>query len=255
MDNGVDIENLRGRLITRGLDPDCKIGSVDAGAPATVADLYAMLEMVAATEKAGQSPTYALARLALQSGLPDEVADTLFLAYNQQSAEEAGHGDKIFAGAYFAMGGVAPNPSSSAVATGPSAFLDPTSDRKGNKKLLGVTAAALGGIEMVALSDVFPVLLSLCEQWAHPIGRDLIRQIEDTVRPEESRHVLTWRYVFHTLIAPKTQAVIDAYFDATNAGRVQLGAAALDRAALNRMVGQSAPTFRQLLGRERAFSL
>jgi hypothetical protein len=249
---GTETETLRGRLIDRGLDPDVVIGSGAVNEPATVVDLYVALEAVAATEKSGQDPTYAMARLALEAGLPSDVADTLFLAYNQQSAEEAGHGDKIFAGAFFAMGGVAPDPRASAVAAGPSEFLEPSADRKANKKALGSIAGALGGIEMVALSEVFPSLLSVCQRWEHPIGRDLISQIEETVRPEESRHVLTWRYVFHTLIAPKGPAVIEAYFGATNSGRIHLGSTPLDRAALTRMAGESVPTFRQLLGRERS---
>jgi hypothetical protein len=247
-------EPSRGRLIDRGLDPDLEIGAGQGEARATVLDLYVALEGVAATEKAGQAPTHAMARLALAAALPVEVAETLFLAYNQQSAEEAGHGDKIFAGAYFAMGGVVPDPSASAVATGPSEFLRPTADRKSNKKVLGSVAAGLGGIEMVALSEVFPSLLALCERWGHPIARELALQIEETVRPEEARHVLTWRYVFHQLIAPKGETVIDAYFGATNSGRISLGYSALPRAALARMAGSSAPTFKQLLGRERSFA-
>jgi hypothetical protein len=102
---------------------------------------------------------------------------------------------------------------------------------------------------------VFPTLLTRCARWGHPIGQELVRQIEETVRPEESRHVLTWRYVFHTLIAPKGEAVIHAYFGATNTGRITLGSSPFDRQAFTRMVGGGAPTFRQLLGRERGFSL
>jgi hypothetical protein len=243
-------EDARGRLADRGIDAGLIIGPDDQP-PTTLGDLYSILAMVAATEKAGQGPTHALARLALHAGLPSEVSDTLFLAYNQQSAEEAGHGDKVFGNAYFAMGGVAPDPRDSAVGTGPGEFLQPGDDRKNNKKLLGGVAASLGGIETVALSDVFPQLLSLCARWDHPIAHDLGRQIVETVRPEESRHVLIWRYVFHVLIAPKGPLVVDAFFNATNAGRSQLSFDPLDRASFTRMLGTQAPTPRQLLGKDR----
>jgi hypothetical protein len=252
-ENALDGQSSWARLSDRGIDPDLEIGQ-PGQPPVTVLDLYVALQGVAATEKAGQAPTHALARLALSAGLPAEVGETLFLAYNQQSAEEAGHGDKIFGGAYFAMGGAAPDPGASAVATGPSSFLEPTDDRKSNKKVLGSVAAALGGIEMVALSDVFPNLLAMCERWNHPIARELAQQIEQTVRPEEARHVLTWRYVFHRLIAPKGEPVIDAFFGATNSGRISLGYPALPRTTLERMTGNAAPTFKQLLGRECSFA-
>src|SRR5882672_8185665 len=77
------LEQARGRLSDRGIDPDLVLGQGDFG-PISVAGFYSMLGMVAATEKAGQNPTFAMARLALHAGLPSEVADTLFLAYNQQ---------------------------------------------------------------------------------------------------------------------------------------------------------------------------
>jgi hypothetical protein len=239
------------RLADRGIDPALVIGSGAYGR-ITTAGLYAMLGVIAATEKAGQGPTYALARLALASGLPTEVADTLFLAYNQQSAEEAGHGDKVFGNAYYLMGGVAPGKDQSVVGSGSSEFLAPGSDKKQNKKRLGGLAGALGGIETVALNDVFPLLVSLCEGWDHPIARDLLVQIRDTVRPEESRHVLIWRYVFHQLIAPKGPAVIDMYFEAGNLGRRQVAGQELDKKTFERMLGTAAPSARQLLGKERA---
>ena len=210
-----------------------------------------MLGMVAATEKAGQAPTHAMAHLALQTDLPSEVADTLYLAYMQQSAEEAGHGDKVFGNAYFAMGGAAPESDDSAVGNPALSFLAPGDDPKQNKKRLGSMAGLLGGIETVALNDVFPLIVGYCEAWDHPIGHDLLSQIKDTVRPEESRHVLNWRYVFHTLIAPKGERVINAYLEATNGGRQMLGSPILDFESFTRMQGSSAPTARQLLGKDR----
>jgi hypothetical protein len=240
-----------GRLADRGIDPELVIGSGSFGR-ITTAGLYSMLGVIAATEKAGQSPTYALARLALESGLPSEIADTLFLAYNQQSAEEAGHGDKVFGNAYYLMGGVAPNSDQSVVGDGSSELLAPGPDKKQNKKRLGGLAGVLGGIETVALNDVFPLLVSLCEGWDHPIARDLLSQIRDTVRPEEARHVLIWRYVFHQLIAPKGPAVIDMYFEAGNMGRRQVAGQELERKTFERMLGTTAPSTRQLLGKDRA---
>jgi hypothetical protein len=252
------MEQTRGRLADRGIDPSFELGKDDLGVTTTTTGLYVMLGAVAATEKAGQNPTYAVARLALQSGLPSEVADTLFLAYNQQSAEEAGHGDKVFGNAYFAMGGTAPDMSlavlggGAAQNGGPSGFLAPGDDPKLNKKRLGGFAGVLGGIETVALQRAFPTLVRLCEAWDHPVARDLLAQIRDVVRPEESRHVLLFRYVFHQLIAGKGDAVIEMYRSATNTGRTQLGADALDTDAFLRLMGSSSPTPRQLLGKDRA---
>jgi hypothetical protein len=243
---------VRGRLSDRGIDPGVVLGQGELGEPITVANFYVMLGAISATEKAGQSPTFAVARTALAAGLPTEIADTLFLAYNQQSAEEAGHGDKVFGNAYYRMGGVAPASEQSAVGNGGGpGFLAPTDDQKQNKKRVGGFAAILGGIETVALQRVFPVVVQLCERWNHPIGHDLIAQIRDTVRPEESRHVLIWRYVFHQLIAPKGAGVIEGYIAATNNGRRTLGSPELDRETIERMLGTQSPTARQLLGKDR----
>jgi hypothetical protein len=253
------LQQARGRLSDRGIDPDRVLGQGELGGDITMTGFYVTLGVVAATEKAGQNPTYAMARLALSAGLPNEIADTLFLAYNQQSAEEAGHGDKVFGNAYYAMGGVAPGGELSVVgagnANGPAGFLQPGDDPKQNKKRLGGMAGVLGGIETVALHRAFPMLVALCEAWDHPIARDLFAQIRDVVRPEESRHVLIWRYFFHQLIAPKGEAVIDAYLQATNTGRRQLAAPEFDRETFLRLMGSSSPTPRQLLGKDRiAFS-
>jgi hypothetical protein len=247
-------ERTRGRLSDRGIDPDQVIGEGEGGVRIDLATFYDILGATAATEKAGQSPTWALARLAMRAGLPAEIAETLFLAYNQQSAEEAGHGDKVFASAYFAMGGAAPGGENSVVGDGGAVAgsLLAREDPRDNKRVLGATAAFIGGIETVALQRVFPRITAWCERWDHAIARDLAAQIRDVVRPEESRHVLIWRYVFHQLIAPKGQGVIDAFIATTNAGRAQLGAPALDRESLQRMLGSAAPTLRQLLGKDRA---
>jgi len=248
----VTSERTRGRLSDRGFDPDRVIG--DADGAMDVAGFYDLLEVMAASEKAGQSPTYWLARLALSADLPSEIAETLFLAYNQQSAEEAGHGDKVFGNAYFSMGGVAPGGEHSVFGDGGdvASRLKARDDPYENAQLLARTAGRIGGIETVALQRLFPLVTTLCERWNHPIGLDLMKQLRDVVRPEESRHVLTWRYVFHSLIVPQGAAHIDEYVQATNAGRSQLAAPTLARDQLERMLGTHAPTTRQLLGKERA---
>jgi hypothetical protein len=248
--------NARGRLSDRGLDPDRILGKGEFGSDVDIASFYITLGAVAATEGAGQAPTHAAARLALHAGLPSEVADTLFLAYNQQSAEEAGHGDKVFGNAYFALGGTAPGAELNVVGepAGAASLLAIGDDPKQNKKRLGSFAAFLGGVETVALQRVFPSMVNLCEGWDHPVTRDLLQQIRDVVRPEESRHVLLFRYVFHQLIATKGEEVIAAFWQTTNAGRTQFGAAALDRDDFDRLVGTSSPNRRQLLGKERALA-
>src|SRR5882672_313192 len=127
------LAGARARLQDRGIDPQRTLGKNPLGQDVDVTELYAILGRVAAGEKAGQGPTHATARLAVQSSLPSEVADALFLAYNQQSAEEAGHGDKVFGNAYYALGGFAPSADQSAVgSTSGSDFLAPGEDKKDN---------------------------------------------------------------------------------------------------------------------------
>jgi hypothetical protein len=239
----------RGRLSDRGIDPDQHLGANELGGEVTAAHLYLLLGVFAASEKAGQGPTYAIARLALRSGLPSEIADTLFLAYNQQSAEEAGHGDKVFGNAYYAMGGVPADASMSVFGDGGASFLEPDRDPRVNLQRLQDVAAVLGGIEIVTLQRALPNMGGLCERWNQPIGNDVLSQIRDVVRPEESRHVLNFRYVFHKVVAPGGQPLVDAYFHATNAGRAQLDAPWLDRERFARAVGASAPAPGQLLGK------
>src|SRR5437016_1797396 len=98
----------RGRLSDRGIDPNPVVATDYQGRPMTVAGFYMMLRGSSVTEKAGQDPTYRAARLAIKSDLPGEVRDAAFIALNQQSAEEASHGDKVFGAAYYTMGGLAP---------------------------------------------------------------------------------------------------------------------------------------------------
>lgn len=239
------------RLAERGIDAREVLGPGLYGGQVTTGDLYTFLGVVAASEKAGQDPTHTLARLALRAGLPSSHADALFLAYNQQSAEEAGHGDKVFGAAYYAMGGIAASKEQSVVGDGDVLRKAAAADPQQNRRTLWTFAAALGGIELVALQRVFPSLVALCERWQHPIARDLEAQIRDVIRPEESRHVLIWRYVFHTLVAPEGEHAVAAFLQQTNAGRGQLGAPWLDRAGFRRMVGPNPPTFRQLMGKER----
>jgi hypothetical protein len=247
-----DTSRVRGRLSDRGLDPDRVISETKPNGAIDVTGFYDVLGVVAASEKAGQSPTHWLARLALTADLSSEVAETLFLAYNQQSAEEAGHGDKVFGNAYFAMGGVAPGGENNVFGDDVASGLKPSDDPHENARLLATTAGRIGGIESVALQRLFPLITALCERWGHPIGLDLTRQIRDVVRPEESRHVLIWRYVFHRLVAPGGPLQVDAFMQATNAGRSQLAAPTLAREHLERMLGTRPPTAHQLLGKERA---
>lgn len=157
----------------------------------------------------------------------------------------------MFGNAYFALCGCAPDGDQSIVGEPGGGFLRPEPDPSRNELLLRGVAAVVGGIETVALQAVIPRIVMLAERWEHRALRGLIAQIRDIVRPEESRHVLIWRYVFHRLVAPKGHDAIARYLRATNDGRRTVGASDLDRESFSRLVGSRAPSPRQLLGKER----
>ena len=251
--NVADINVARSRVMLsdRGINPDELLGKDAFGNEITAAGFHGLLGRVAASEKAGQAPIYGLARLALACALPAAVEETLFLAYNQQSAEEAGHGDKVFGNAYFALGGCEAEALLSVLGNPGMDFLHPGDDPDKNRKLLWGTAAAIGGVETVALQQTLPALVTLCESWKQPAARDLAMLIHDVVRPEESRHVLIWRYVFHELIAPNGEAAIGAYLEQTNAGRRVVAAPDLNLESFVRLLGMATPSTRQILGKER----
>jgi hypothetical protein len=175
---------------------------------------------------------------------------------NQQSAEEAGHGDKVFGNAYYALGGASAGAELNVLGDPHVEGLQlvPSDDLKQNREQLEALAAIIGGIETVALQHTFPALVRLCERWDHPVVRDLLKQIRDVVRPEESRHVLLFRYMFHQLVADQGEVVIGEFMNMTNGGRAQMGAEALDREAFERLVGTKSPTRHQLLGKSRALT-
>ncbi len=242
-----DRETARGRLEDRGIDPNPVIGTDAWGEPLTVAGFYVVLRRIAVTEKAGQDPTYDGSRLVLETNLPQRVKDTMFVALNQQSAEEAVHGDKVFGAAYFEMGGAAPTPyDDEGFGSG---LNKPGPDKAANGDRLCDMMAAIGGIETLAMRNAFPFVLECCEKWNHPIGNALARQIQETVRPEESRHILSWRYVFREVVAERGQAAIDRYFQLSNLGRDLFVADRMPRTEFDRMMSGSTPSAEHLLGR------
>src|SRR3984893_3498600 len=120
----------------------------------------------------------------------------MFVALNQQSAEEAGHGDKIFAAAYYQLGGIAPQTLPEDQLQDAGSLLDPIDDKAMNTQKVVDVMAVLGGVETLALEQAFPLVLDACAKWDHPIASQLTEQVNRTVKPEEARHVLTWRYLF-----------------------------------------------------------
>ncbi len=116
------------RLVDRGIDPRPIVTTDYEGNAISVAQFYMMLRAYSVTEKAGQDPTYKAARVAIASDLPPRARDAAFVALNQQSAEEAGHGDKVFGAAYYEMGGVAPAPLAEEQLNNGGAFLEPVDD-------------------------------------------------------------------------------------------------------------------------------
>ncbi len=122
------------RLADRGIDPRPIIGTDYEGKSMSVAQFYLMLRAYSVTEKAGQDPTYKAARVAIASDLAPRARDAAFVALNQQSAEEAGHGDKVFGAAYYEMGGVAPALLAEDQLNNGGAFLEPVDDPRSTRR-------------------------------------------------------------------------------------------------------------------------
>src|SRR5487761_1826043 len=239
----------RERLSDRGIDPAPVIGMDFDGNPMTVAGFYAQLRTISVTEKSGQDPTFKMARLALASDLPARARDAAFVALNQQSAEEASHGDKIFGAVFFALGGIAPAPIPGEQNQQPPNYLLPTDDSSSDTQTLLDMMAVLGGVETLALENSFPAVLEACARWKHPLAEQLIDQVNHQVKPEEARHVLTWRYLFHTGALPKGEAAVERYFAMTNLGRDFFMAPTMERHQFDRHMKASCPSVEQLLGR------
>lgn len=237
------------RLEGRGVDPNPLLTNDYAGNPVTVAGFYMMLRGYSVTEKAGQAPTYRAARCAINSDLAPQVRDAMFVALNQQSAEEAGHGDKVFAAAYYELGGTAPELLPEDQLQDAGSFLDPADDRAANTQKVVDMMAVLGGVETLALERAFPLVLNACAKWEHPLAAQLIEQVNHTVKPEEARHVLTWRYLFHTGVAPRGEGAIQRYFMLTNWGRDRFLAPRMEWSEFQRHMRASCPTVEQLIGR------
>lgn len=237
------------RLSDRGIDPLLIIGTDYEGNAMSVAQFYLMLRAYAVTEKAGQDPTYRAARLAIASDLPPRVRDAAFVALNQQSAEEAGHGDKVFGAAFYEMGGVAPATLPEDQLERSGAFLDPADDAGLNTQKVLDIMAVLGGVETLALERAFPLVLNACAGWKHPLSAQLVDQVNHLVKPEEARHVLAWRYLFHQGAAPRGEAAIERYFALTNWGRDRFLAPKMERKEFERHMKASCPTPEQLIGR------
>jgi len=237
------------RLGDRGIDPRPIIATDCEGNAMSVAQFYLMLRAYSVTEKAGQEPTYKAARVAIVSDLLPRVRDAAFVALNQQSAEEAGHGDKVFGAAYYEMGGVAPALLSEDQLNNGGDFLEPVADRAINTQKVLDMMAVLGGVETLALERAFPIVLDACARWSHPLAAQLIDQVNHNVKPEEARHVLTWRYLFHQGVVPRGEGAIERYFMLTNWGRDRFLAPRMERREFERHMKASCPTAEQLIGR------
>jgi len=244
-----------GRLSDRGIDPCPIIGKDYEGNEMSVAQFYLLLRAYSVTEKAGQDPTYKAARVAIASDLPARARDAAFVALNQQSAEEAGHGDKVFGAAYYAMGGIAPAVLAEDQLDNGGDFLQPVADPAINTQKVLDMMAVLGGVETLALERAFPLVLDACARWSHPMAAQLIDQVNHNVKPEEARHVLTWRYLFHQGVVPRGEGAIERYFMLTNWGRDRFLAPKMERSEFERHMRASCPSVEQLIGRPMPVSI
>jgi len=92
-------------------------------------------------------------------------------------------------------------------------------------------------------------VLDVCQRWRHPLAHELSRMVTDNVRPEESRHVLAWRYLFREVVAQRGDEAIERYYTMTNWGRDRFLAERMSREEFDRHMQASTPTAEQLLGR------
>src|SRR5271169_2949219 len=194
-------------------------------------------------------PTYRAARIAIASGLAPRARDAAFVALNQQSAEEAGHGDKVFGAAYYEMGGIAPALLAEDQLNSGGDFLEPVADPSINTQKVLDIMAVLGGVETLALERAFPFVLDACARWSHPLAAQLIDQVNHNVKPEEARHVLTWRYLFHQGVVPRGEDAVERYFMLTNWGRDRFLAPRMERREFDRHMKAACPTTERLIGR------
>ena len=243
------------RLSDRGVDPNPVITNDYDGNAMTVGGFYMMLRAYSVTEKAGQAPTYRAARCVIQADMPADVRDAMFVALNQQSAEEAGHGDKIFGAAYYELGGIAAEAVAEDALQDSGNFLDPTSDKAANAQKVMDVMAVLGGVETLALENAFPLVLDACSKWNHPLAGQLTEQVNKSVKPEEARHVLAWRYLFHKAVAPRGDGAIQRYFGLTNWGRDRFLAPRMEWSEFQRHMKANCPTVEQLIGRPMPVSI
>ncbi len=243
-----DTELAAARLGDRGIDPTPIIGTDAFGKDVSVASFHVILRRIAVTEKAGQAPTFAGSRLVLQTDLDRRHQDLLFSALNQQSAEEAVHGDKVFGAAYYEMGGAAAQPYDDEGFGAGSAAI-PSESRSENTSRLCDMMAVLGGVETLAMQNAFPFVVECATRWGHAVGQRLAAGIRDVVRPEEARHILTWRYVFREVAAPRGPEAVNRYFNLTNLGRDLFVADRMTRTEFDRLMSAPTPTSEQLLGR------
>jgi hypothetical protein len=244
-----ELPAANGRLSDRGIDPRPIIGTDYEGNQMSVAQFYLLLRAYSVTEKAGQDPTYKAARIAIASDLAPRARDAAFVALNQQSAEEAGHGDKVFGAAYYEMGGIAPALLAEDQLNSGGDFLEPVADPAMNTQKVLDMMAVLGGVETLALERAFPLVLDACARWTHPLAAQLIDQVNHSVKPEEARHVLTWRYLFHHGVVPRGEDAIERYFMLTNWGRDRFLAPRMERREFDRHMKAACPTTEKLIGR------
>jgi hypothetical protein len=147
------------------------------------------------------------------------------------------------------MGGVAPALLSEDQLNNGGDFLEPVADRAINTQKVLDMMAVLGGVETLALERAFPIVLDACARWSHPLAAQLIDQVNHNVKPEEARHVLTWRYLFHQGVVPRGEGAIERYFMLTNWGRDRFLAPRMERREFERHMKASCPTAEQLIGR------
>lgn len=246
-------QNTRGEesalLAARGFDPDLVIPGGEHGAAMTLLDLYRRLRQQTIFEAACRLPSEAVARLVLLCDLPPDLREACYLGFLQKSNEETKHAESVFGAVYLRLGGrpakAVPEDCIDDVSGG---LLVAAEDPAENTRRFLDRSAIVAGTESASLFDGLPIWSARAKSWDDPLGRWLHARIETVVRPEEARHVLLTRMIFHRAVRPLGADAVARFVRHARFGVARTTRREFDEAEFMRAMGAAIPSFEDALG-------